>query len=95
MIEKLLGSLLGAEEGSRVEVIQVAEPGETPTLEIRLLHDCGELGWVVHRRIHIAAGQAAALRDALNMMDLDAREAKASRAHLRLVPTPDDAERSA
>lgn len=88
MFEKLLGTLLGETEGSRVEVVQVAESGETPTLEIRLLHDAGELGWMVHKRIRLAAGQVGALRDALNMMDIDAREAKpeSERAsHLRLV----------
>ena len=87
MFEKLLGTLMGSQDGSRVEIVQLAEPGETPALELRLLHDCGELGWTVHKRIGIAAGQVAELRDALNMMDLDAREAKTTQrpSHLRLV----------
>ncbi len=87
MLEKILGSLLGETEGSRVELVQVAEPGETPTLEIRLLHDAGDLGWTVHKRIRLAAGQIGDLRDALNMMDIDAREARPepARSHLRLV----------
>ena len=86
MFEKLLGTLLGDTEGSRVEIVQVADSGETPTLEIRLLHDAGELGWMVHKRIRIAAGQMAALRDALNMADLDAQATPTDRAsHLRLI----------
>ena len=86
MFEKLLGTLLGDTEGSRVEIVQVADSGETPTLEIRLLHDAGELGWMVHKRIRIAAGQMAALRDALNMADLDAQATPTDHAsHLRLI----------
>lgn len=88
MFEKLLGTLLGDSEDSRVEVVQVAEPHETPTLEIRLLRDAGELGWRVHKRIRLAAGQIGELRDALNLMDIDGRDAQPDREkarHLRLV----------
>lgn len=85
MLDKLLGTLLGADDGTRVELVQVAEPGQTPTLEIRLLQDAGALGWTVHRRIRVGAGQVGALRDALNMMDLDAQGAQPRSSHLRLV----------
>ena len=85
MLDKLLGTLLGADEDSRVELVQVAQQDGPPTLEIRLLHDAGDLGWCVHRRIRIAAGQLAELRAALSMMDIDARTATPPRSHLRLV----------
>lgn len=88
MFEKLLGTLLGETEDSRVEIVQIAESGETPTLEVRLLRDAGELGWRVHKRIRLAAGQVGELRDALNLMDVDAREAQPARkkpGHLQLV----------
>jgi hypothetical protein len=89
MFEKLLGTLLGETDDSRVELVQVAEPGETPTLEVRLLRDAGELGWRVHKRIRLAAGQIGELRDALNLMDIDGRDARKpadrSADHLRLV----------
>lgn len=85
MLEKLLGTLFGAEEGTRVELVQVAEPGETPTLEVRLLHDAGTLGWRVYRRIRLAPGQLSELRTALNLMDLDAQQARPKPTHLRLV----------
>lgn len=75
-IEKFLASLVGADEMSRVEVIQVAQPGQTPTLEFRLERNAGELGWQTHRRIRLAAGQISQLRDALNLMDSDARQAR-------------------
>lgn len=73
-IEKQLGDLLGDDDDTRVELVQVAEPGQTPTLELRLKRDAGELGWQTHRRIRIGAGQIGALRDALNLMDPDARD---------------------
>jgi len=75
-IEKLLASLVGADPGSRVEIVQVSQPGQTPTLELRLEHNAGALGWQTHRRIRLAAGQITQLRDALNMMDADARQAR-------------------
>lgn len=89
MFDKLLGSLLGDEEGTRVELVQVSSPNSTPTIEVRLLRDCGDLGWQVHRRIRMAAGQVSQLRDALNMMDVDAREATPKPTHLRLMPLED------
>jgi hypothetical protein len=73
-IEKQLGTLAGNDDESRVEVIQIAEPGETPTLEIRMQHHTDEIGWQTHRRVAIAPGQVGALRDMLNMMDPDARD---------------------
>lgn len=75
-IEKTLGDLLGFDEETRVELVQVGEPGETPTLELRLKRHAGDLGWLVHRRIRLAAGQISALRDSLNLMDIDARESR-------------------
>ncbi len=76
MIERLLGTLAGDEEGTQVELMQVGAPGEVPTLELRYQRDCGELGWTTHKRIQVAPGQISALRDALNLMDRDAREAR-------------------
>lgn len=75
-IEKTLGDLLGFDEDTRVELVQVGAPNEVPTLELRLKRDAGELGWLTHRRIRLAAGQIGALRDALNLMDPDARDAR-------------------
>ena len=87
MFEKVLGTLAGETEDTRVELVQVAEPGETPTLEIRMLSDAGDLGWRVHKRIRLASGQIGDLQMALNMMDLDARQADRPKetGHLRLV----------
>ncbi len=75
-LEKNLGSLLGYSEETRVELVQVGEAGETPTLELRLKRFAGELGWQTHRRIRLAAGQIGSLRDALNLMDPDARDSR-------------------
>ncbi|MBA2660789.1 MAG: hypothetical protein H0U74_00715 [Bradymonadaceae bacterium] len=75
-IEKFLASLVGDDAMTRVEVVQVAQPGQTPTLEIRLERHAGDLGWQTHRRIRLAAGQIGQLREALNMMDVDARDAR-------------------
>ena len=74
-IEKRLGILAGDEEGTRVVFVQVCEPGELPTLEMRHEVEAGRLGWVVQKRIRLAAGQIGALAGALSMMDIDAREA--------------------
>lgn len=75
-IEKSLGDLLGYDDDTRVELVQVGEAGETPTLELRLKRRSGELGWLVQRRIRLAPGQIAALRDGLNLMDRDARDSR-------------------
>ncbi len=75
-IEKHLGDLLGDEEDTRVQLVQVAGESTTPTLELRLERHAGELGWQVHRRIRLAPGQIGALRDALNLMDPDARDTR-------------------
>ncbi len=88
MIEKTLTTLQGQHSDERVELVQVAEPGETPTLEIRLLRNAGELGWRIHKRIRMAAGQIPDLQGALNLMDSDARDTKRSTrtvSHLELV----------
>lgn len=85
-IDKQLGNLLGDQPDTRVELVQVCEPGEQPTLELRLKRHGGELGWQTHRRIRIAPGQIGALQDALNMMDPDARDSR----HPDRVTTADD-----
>ena len=77
-IEKFLGYLDGAHEESRVELVQVGQPGQTPTLEMRYQREGGSLGWVTQKRIKLAPGQVSELRDALNLMDPDAREAEIS-----------------
>lgn len=74
--EKNLGNLLGYGEETRIELVQVGDAGETPTLELRLERFAGELGWQTQRRIRLAAGQIGALRDALNLMDPDARDSR-------------------
>ena len=74
--EKHLGTLAGDENDSRIAVVQVAEPGETPTVEFRMQRHGDDLGWVTHRRMRFAAGQVGQLRDALNMMDPDGRDAE-------------------
>lgn len=76
MIEKLLGMFEGGESETRVELVQVGEAGELPTLELRLQREAGELGWTTQRRIRLAPGQWGELRDALNMADLDVRQAR-------------------
>ena len=79
-LEKHLGWLAADEEGCRVELVQVATPGEVPTLEMRMQRDCGELGWQTLKRIRLAGGQWAAMRDAMNLMDIDARQARRDEA---------------
>lgn len=74
--EKALGSLLGFDDKTRVELVQVSSPNEVPTLELRMTRDGGELGWLPQRRIRLAAGQIGALRNALNLMDLDAQNSR-------------------
>jgi hypothetical protein len=91
MYEKTLGTFAGEENGTRVQLVQIAMPGETPTLEMRLEVDCGELGWTTLRRIRLAAGQVPDLCQAINMMDPDARQAtrpakaRAAERGLRLI----------
>ena len=72
--EKQLGNLLGYDDDTRVQLVQVGEASETPTLELRLERHAGDLGWQTQRRIRMAAGQIGALRDAINLMDRDARD---------------------
>lgn len=88
MIEKTLTTLQGEHADERVELVQVAESGEVPTLEIRLLRNAGELGWRIHKRIRVGAGQVPDIQGALNLMDSDARDVKRSTktaCHLQLV----------
>lgn len=96
--EKHLDTLAADDDGTRVEVVQVAEPGETPTLEFRMQRHCDSLGWETHRRIRLEAGQVGALKQALSMMDPDARNAEpkdgASDIHSLLEVVDDDSRRS-
>ena len=90
MIEMHLGYLAGDEAGTRVELVQVGEAGELPTLELRHQRECGLLGWVTQKRVRLASGQIGAMREMLNLMDRDARDTRKARAveqpgHLRLV----------
>ncbi len=90
MIEKSLGMFDGEEESTRVELVQVAEPGERAQLELRMQRECEGLGWTTQRRITLAPGQWGALRDALMMADLDVREDRTGpvhepATHLRLI----------
>ncbi len=75
--EKELDLLAGDADNTRVKLVQVGETGETPTLEMRMQRYSCELGWRTHRRIRLAPGQIGDLREALNHMDPDAREADA------------------
>ena len=76
MFEKTLGTFAGEEQGTRVLLVQVAKPGETPTVEMRLEADCGDLGWTTLKRIRLAAGQVPDLCQAIQMMDPDAKQAR-------------------
>ena len=73
MFETLLGILDGDEANTRIELVQVASPGEQATLELRMQRDGGDLGWVTQRRIRMAPGQIGQLRTALSLMDRDAQ----------------------
>ena len=89
--EKHLGTLAGDERQTRVEVVQVAEPGETPTVELRMQRHGDSLGWVTHRRIRLAAGQIGDLQTALNLMDPDARDSdRQGNGVLELIPGGQD-----
>jgi len=78
-LEKHLGTLAGDEPRTRIEIVQVAEPGETPTVELRMQRHGDAIGWKTHRRIRLAAGQIGQLKSALNLMDPDARNADRDR----------------
>lgn len=72
--EKALGNFAGDNDDTRIQLVQIAEPGELPTLELRMQRYGGEsLGWVTHRRMTFAPGQIADIQDAINLMDQDAR----------------------
>lgn len=98
-IERSLGVLAADEVDSRIELVQVGEQGSTPTLELRFQRHGGDLGWVTHKRMRMAPGQISDLRAAVNLMDMDARQAKISATErgaaqsLHLVDA-DDQERS-
>jgi hypothetical protein len=98
-IDRVLGVLAADEVDSRIALVQVGEQGSVPTLELRFQRHGGDLGWVTHKRMRMAPGQISDLRDAVNLMDMDARQAKLSAAErgvarsLHLVDG-DDQERS-
>ncbi len=75
-IEKSLGVLAADEADSRIELVQVAEEGSTPTLELRFQRYADDFGWLTHRRMRLAPGQVSDLKSALALMDVDARQAK-------------------
>jgi hypothetical protein len=88
MYEKTLATLPGTTSFTRIDLVQIARPGEQPTLELRHMSDAGELGWCVHKRITLAPGSIPDLRQALNLMDPDAQApapATARAPHLQLV----------
>ncbi|QDG49630.1 hypothetical protein FIV42_02400 [Persicimonas caeni] len=98
-IERFLGVLAADEADSRIELVQVAEPGMVPTLELRFQRHGGDLGWMTHKRMRLAPGQIGDLREAMNLMDPDARDAKISAtekasAHSLRVVGAEDTERS-
>lgn len=87
--EKTLGILAGDEPGTQVELVQIAEPGQVPTLELRTQRDGGELGWVTLRRTRIAPGQVRDLMLALQAMDpaaLRARPAASASGNVIALP---------
>jgi hypothetical protein len=77
-IERFLGVLAGDETDSRIELVQVGEQGSIPTLELRFQRHGGDLGWMTHKRMRLAPGQISDLQQAVNMMDMDARQAQIS-----------------
>lgn len=84
--ERSLAMLEGWEPGTRIEVVQVALPGEVPALEFRLQRESASLGWMTERRIRAAAGQVPELRMALNLMDPDAQVARPAPAEILAFP---------
>ena len=72
MFEQVLGTLEAAEEGHRVELVQVADVGTQPALELRMQCE-SETGWVTTRRVRLAPGQVPGLKAALQFMDAAAK----------------------
>lgn len=70
--ERTLAWLDADEPDARIELVQIATPGEQPTLEMRFQRACGELGWRTQRRMRLAAGQLGEFKLAMQMMDHDA-----------------------
>lgn len=88
MFEKILGTFAASEPNARIVCVQLAQPNQTPTLEMRHEIECGEYGWVTQKRMTFASGQYEMLKAALSMMDPDARQATPAQAfpgHLSLV----------
>jgi len=73
--ERTLAWLNADEPDARIELVQIAEPGAQPTLEMRFQRACGELGWRTQRRMRLAAGQLGDMKLAMQMMDADAWQA--------------------
>ena len=90
MFEKHLATLSSVHDDEIVELVQVAMPDTTPTLELRVRPKDEAFGEMTIRRIGLAPGQIAQLRQALNLMDADAQEARTDSprectGHLRLI----------
>lgn len=72
MFERELTVMQGERANERVTAVEVSFPANDPQgrenyLELRFEHEVGELGWVVQRRIPIAAQNMCQLRAALNL----------------------------
>lgn len=72
MFERELTVMQGDRATERVTAVEVSFPANDPQgrenrLEIRFEHHVGELGWVVQRRIPIAATNMHQLRAALTL----------------------------
>lgn len=68
MFERELTTLQGQQSGERIAVVEVSFPAsaqKTNYIELRVEHQVGDLGWVVHRRIPIASPDVCELRSAL------------------------------
>lgn len=72
MFERELAVMQGERANERVTAIEVSFPDNDPAgrrnyFELRFEHHVGELGWVVQRRIPLAAANIADLRAALTL----------------------------
>lgn len=72
MFERELAVMQGERASERVTAVEVSFPEGDPAgrrnyLELRFEHQVGDLGWVVQRRIPIAAQDISQLRAALTL----------------------------
>lgn len=72
MFERELAVMAGEHPSERVTAVEVSYPENDPSgrsnyLELRFEHQVGAAGWVVQRRIPIASGNMADLRNALTL----------------------------